>query len=176
MLEINNPPGYFDGRQRSFLQASKSASFNATRSLENAENRSLIPLDRGAVEDHPRGRAAMAGFTSNEDRIRTEFATLIDNFTNLIRASKVQDPSLDQAVVPGEMLELFAEKMLAACRALLAITSELKRTALLNDVETRNAEVRATIRQYNSETLHSEERQVSPSGAVVQEESDVSIM
>lgn len=118
----------------------------------------------------------MAGFTSIEDRIKTEFATLIDNFTNLIRASKVQDPALDQSVVPGEMMELFAEKMLAACRGLLAITSELKRTALLNDVETRNAEVRAAIQQYSREAHHSEGQQASPPGPVVQEDSDVSIM
>ena len=81
--------------------------------------------------------------TSNyDDQIRTEYATLLDNFTNLLKAAKVQDPALrEQGSIPGEMLEVFAEKMLAALRALLAITSELKRNALLNDIPSRNAEV-----------------------------------
>lgn len=39
-------------------------------------------------------------------------------------------------------MEVFAEKMLAACQALLGVVSELRRNALLNDVAGRNAEVR----------------------------------
>jgi len=84
----------------------------------------------------------MSGISANSDRIKTEFSTLLDNFTNLVKASKLQDPTKDQASIPGEMLEVFSEKMLASCRALIAITSELKRTTLLNDIESRNAEVR----------------------------------
>jgi len=38
-------------------------------------------------------------------------------------------------------MEVFAEKMLAACQALLGVVAELKRNALLNDVPGRNAEV-----------------------------------
>lgn len=40
-------------------------------------------------------------------------------------------------------MEVFAEKMLVACQALLGVVAELKRNALLNDVAGRNAEVRA---------------------------------
>ena len=46
-----------------------------------------------------------------------------------------------QSRVPGELMEVFAEKMLQACHALLAVVAELKRNALLNDVKGRNAEV-----------------------------------
>ena len=44
--------------------------------------------------------------------------------------------------MPGELMEVFAEKMLQACHALLAVVAELKRNALLNDVRGRNEEVR----------------------------------
>ena len=56
--------------------------------------------------------------------------------------SALLPPSL-QGRVPGELMEVFAEKMLAACQALLGVVAELKRNALLNDVHGRNAEVRA---------------------------------
>ena len=46
-----------------------------------------------------------------------------------------------QGRVPGELMEVFAEKMLQACHALLGVVAELKRNALLNDVVSRNAEV-----------------------------------
>ncbi len=39
-------------------------------------------------------------------------------------------------------MEVFAEKMLVACQALLGVVAELKRNALLNDVAGRNEEVR----------------------------------
>ena len=117
----------------------------------------------------------MAAITSNEDRIRIEFSTLVDNFTNLIRASKVQDPARDQGTVPGEMMEVFAEKMLAACQALLSITSELKRTTLLNDIETRNMEVRETIKQYQTQQYVGNELDDAPA-PLAPENSDINIM
>ena len=125
----------------------------------------------------------MAGITSVEDRIRQEYSILMDNFTNLVKSSKLQDPVQHQTQAPGEMLEVFAEKMLAACRALLAITAELKRSALLNDVQARNAEVREAISlQLNS--LATQQQVVEPMDDVAMavaaeaggEESDISIM
>ena len=43
--------------------------------------------------------------------------------------------------VPGELMEVFVEKLLASAGALLGIAAELKRNALLNDFAGRNAEV-----------------------------------
>ncbi len=113
----------------------------------------------------------MSGITPNSDRIKNEFSTLLDNFTNLVKASKLQDPAKNQASMPGEMFEVFSEKMLASCRALIAITSELKRTALLNDVESRNAEVRLA-----REEVHEPEQQPMNVSKPQGEESDVSIL
>ncbi|KAG7668952.1 hypothetical protein Ndes2526B_g00668 [Nannochloris sp. 'desiccata'] len=117
----------------------------------------------------------MSGITPNSDRIKAEFSTLLDNFTNLVKASKLQDPAKDQASMPGEMLEVFSEKMLASCRALIAITSELKRTTLLNDIESRNAEVRLAR---NQQGVHQGQQPMETEGATNpgEEESDVSIM
>ena len=116
----------------------------------------------------------MSGITSTPDRIKAEFSTLLDNFTNLIKASKLQDPAKDPSSMPGEMLEVFSEKMLASCRSLISITSELQRTALLNDIESRNAEVRlARDRQHVTDT----QQPMETDGAKNHEEgSDVSII
>ena len=85
----------------------------------------------------------MAGTGSIKDRIRADYSTLLDNFANLVRAAKVRDPSDPKTGAPGDMLEVYAEKMLAAGRSLLATTSDLQRNVLLNDVAGRNAEVAA---------------------------------
>ena len=86
--------------------------------------------------------------SQHEEHIKSEFQVLIDNFTNLIKAAKPRDQSYtDQNSAPGELLEVFTEKMLASCRSLLSIITDLKRNALLNDVATRNAEVRAIRRR-----------------------------
>lgn len=82
---------------------------------------------------------------SLKDRIRSEYQQLLDNFANLLRSARLPDESGDagarQGRVPGEVMEVFAEKMLQACHALLGVVAELKRNALLNDVAGRNAEV-----------------------------------
>jgi hypothetical protein len=92
------------------------------------------------LQPHP--PPTMAVISSTEDRIRTEFATLLDNFSNLIRAAKLPDPASEAAAAPGELLEVFVEKVLAAAASLLGLAAELKRVAVLNDVGARNAEVR----------------------------------
>lgn len=43
--------------------------------------------------------------------------------------------------VPGELMEVFVEKLLQSCAALLGLVAELKRNALLNDFAARNTEV-----------------------------------
>lgn len=86
-----------------------------------------------------------------KDRIQAKCSTFVDNYANLLRAAKVQEAHQQQergAVgrVPGELQEVFAEKMLGAARALLAVTADMKRNALLNDVAARNQEVEAARR------------------------------
>ena len=53
--------------------------------------------------------------------------------------------------MPGEVMEVFAEKMLQACHGLLGVIAELKRNALLNDVAARNAEVAGSAAEAEGE-------------------------
>ena len=48
-------------------------------------------------------------------------------------------------------MDVFAEKMLQACHALLGVVAELKRNALLNDVISRNAEVAGSASEAEAE-------------------------
>lgn len=88
----------------------------------------------------------MSGVAPVQDRIKTEYAVLVDNFANLVKSAKVSDhsESTTPGTVPAEILDVFVEKMIISCRQLLAISSDLKRNALLNDVSTRNREIRET--------------------------------
>ena len=63
-----------------------------------------------------------------------------------------------QGRVPGELMEVFAEKMLQACHALLGVVAELKRNALLNDVVSRNAEVAASGAEAEAEAAALQEQ------------------
>jgi hypothetical protein len=79
-------------------------------------------------------------------RIGDEMQTLIDSLNNLMKAAKIQHTGASHASLSGEMLEVYVEKMLASCRALLAVVADLKRNALLNDASARNAEVLSLLR------------------------------
>jgi len=90
----------------------------------------------------------MSGVAPIQDRIKAEYAVLVDNFANLVKSAKVSEHSESTSTTPGtvpaEILDVFVEKMIISCRQLLAISSDLKRNALLNDVSTRNREIRET--------------------------------
>ncbi|PRW45367.1 N-lysine methyltransferase METTL21A [Chlorella sorokiniana] len=100
-----------------------------------------------------------------KDRIQQQYSQLLDNFTNLLRSARLPDDASDagaraqgQVRVPSELLEVFAEKMLQACHALLAVVAELKRNALLNDVQGRNEEVAASAAEALAEAEQLEQR------------------
>lgn len=86
--------------------------------------------------------------TSIKDRVNAEYSGLIDSFTNLIRAARVAEEHVDLSraqvpKVPGELMEVFVEKMLQNGGNIISLIAELKRNALLNDFATRNKEVAA---------------------------------
>ncbi|PSC68208.1 mediator of RNA polymerase II transcription subunit 22 isoform X3 [Micractinium conductrix] len=90
-----------------------------------------------------------------KDRVREQYSQLLEAFANLLRSARLPDEGGDagsrQGRVPGELMEVFAEKMLAACQALLGVVAELKRNALLNDVHGRNAEVASSAAEAEAE-------------------------
>lgn len=97
-----------------------------------------------------------------KDRIRSEYQQLLDNFANLVRSARFSDDAGEatskQGRVPGELMEVFAEKMLQACHTLLGVVAELKRNALLNDVAGRNAEVSSSCMATAAEVAELERR------------------
>lgn len=76
-------------------------------------------------------------------KIQQDFSSVVDNFTKLIKSSNVFGHgavSRDQASYPGELQEVYAEKMLLSCKSILEVSRALKTRCILNDVEQRNQE------------------------------------
>ncbi|KAL4419236.1 hypothetical protein ABPG77_010678 [Micractinium sp. CCAP 211/92] len=97
-----------------------------------------------------------------KDRVREQYTALLEAFSNLLRSARLPDEGGDagarQGRVPGELMEVFAEKMLVACQALLGVVAELKRNALLNDVAGRNEEVATSAAEAAAEAAELQER------------------
>lgn len=76
--------------------------------------------------------------------IQQELGSIIDNFTKLIKASGYGDilskESQQLHKYPGELQEVYAEKMLLSAKAVLEVSRALQVRALLSDVERRNQE------------------------------------
>ncbi|GAB4813428.1 hypothetical protein N2152v2_000474 [Parachlorella kessleri] len=108
--------------------------------------------------------------SSVKDRVLAEYTSMLDSFTNLIKAAKVAEDHADGATtkVPGELMEVFVEKLLASAGALLGIVAELKRNALLNDFAGRNAEV-AEAKALAGETLADLQARLAAVEAAIQE-------
>lgn len=70
-----------------------------------------------------------------EATVRREMASVLDNFTKLVKASHVpgSTTSVDHNTYPGELQHVYAEKMLLSCSSILEVSRELKRRAILND-------------------------------------------
>lgn len=76
--------------------------------------------------------------------IQQELASIIDNFTKLIKSSGYGDiiskDSHHTNRYPGELQEVYAEKMLLSAKSVLEASRALQMRALLSDVERRNEE------------------------------------
>lgn len=66
-------------------------------------------------------------------KIEAELTALIESFANLVRSARINEDTDDtkRAQVPGEILEVLAEKLVYAAHQLLQSTAELKRRAFL---------------------------------------------
>ncbi|EIE21557.1 hypothetical protein COCSUDRAFT_54021 [Coccomyxa subellipsoidea C-169] len=66
-------------------------------------------------------------------KIEAELTTLTENFANLVRSARINEDTDDtkKSQVPGEILEVLAEKVVYAAQQLLRSTAELKRRAFL---------------------------------------------
>lgn len=81
--------------------------------------------------------------------LNAELITLFDSFGNLIRAANIPDEESEQSTfnkekkAPGDLLEIWAEKVVYAGHSSLHILSQLKKGALLGDVNALVENVRA---------------------------------
>lgn len=77
--------------------------------------------------------------------IQQELASILDNFTKLIKASGYGDiiskDSHHTNRYPGDLQEVYAEKMLLSAKSVLEVSRALQMRALLSDVEKRNKEI-----------------------------------
>ncbi|BDA44781.1 hypothetical protein COCOBI_06-2590 [Coccomyxa sp. Obi] len=66
-------------------------------------------------------------------KIEAELTALTESFANLVRSARINEDTDDtkRAQVPGEILEVLAEKLVYAAHQLLQSTAELKRRAFL---------------------------------------------
>ena len=96
----------------------------------------------------------MAGTSTHDyslwQSLDTELVSLLDHFGNLIRAAHIPDEDIEAATstgrdrqAPGDLLEIWAEKLSYTGLAALHITSQLKKGALLSDFSVLMANVRS---------------------------------
>ncbi|KAK9812824.1 hypothetical protein WJX72_004355 [[Myrmecia] bisecta] len=86
-------------------------------------------------------------------RLDADIIALTDNFTNLVKAARIADESDDarRAQVPGDLMEVLAEKIVFAGQSLLALIGDLKRNALLSDFATLNSGTAQRIEAYEQQ-------------------------
>lgn len=103
----------------------------------------------------------------------TELASLADHFTNVVRAAQVPDEEEHTSMskekrAPGDMLEVWVEKLLYSGNTLLHILSQLKKGALLGDVNALVNNVR-TVRSALERTEDSASLRIAGMKREVQE-------
>jgi hypothetical protein len=87
-----------------------------------------------------------------------ELVNLVDNFSNLLRAAQISDEDAEHTLhnkekkAPGDLLEIWAEKLVYSGYTALHILSQLKKGVLLGDV---NALVN-NVRSVRDQFAHSE--------------------
>ncbi|KAF5837502.1 hypothetical protein DUNSADRAFT_4249 [Dunaliella salina] len=77
-----------------------------------------------------------------EESIDHELTSMVDTFGNLLKAARVPDDEAEALAVrerkdraPGDLLEVWAEKLVRSGHTALGLVSQLKRGALLSDFE-----------------------------------------
>lgn len=81
-----------------------------------------------------------------QQRVDADVSSLVDNFTNMIRAAKVNDPVRNSQ--EGFQISVHAAKIVAAAESLLQLVAELKRSAVFADFAALNASVAASNAEY----------------------------
>ncbi|KAK3256085.1 hypothetical protein CYMTET_34763 [Cymbomonas tetramitiformis] len=89
-----------------------------------------------------------------QQQLDTEVKALVDNFCKLVKSAKISVKFTSELETAQENLQIdvHSARIVQAGEALLQITSELKRDALLGDVETLNRKVAARVAKFDKQT------------------------
>ncbi|XP_044469976.1 mediator of RNA polymerase II transcription subunit 22a-like [Mangifera indica] len=81
-------------------------------------------------------------------RVETDIANIVDNFSQLVNAARVNDPPV-RNLQEAFMMEMRASRMVQAVDSLLKLVSELKQTAIFSEFASLNDHVEQRTNEFN---------------------------
>ncbi|XP_044467016.1 mediator of RNA polymerase II transcription subunit 22b-like [Mangifera indica] len=81
-------------------------------------------------------------------RVETDIANIVDNFSQLVNAARVNDPPVRNSQ-EAFMMEMRAFRMVQAADSLLKLVSELKQTAIFSGFASLNDYVERRTNEFN---------------------------
>ncbi|KAJ4836932.1 Mediator of RNA polymerase II transcription subunit 22b [Turnera subulata] len=106
----------------------------------------------GGAGSGPTAAAAAAAAQKQKtlmQRVETDIANLVDNFTHLVNVARVNDPPVRNSQ-EAFMMEMRAARMVQAADSLLKLVSELKQTAIFSGFASLNDHVDQRIDEFNN--------------------------
>ncbi|KAG8499475.1 hypothetical protein CXB51_005966 [Gossypium anomalum] len=83
-------------------------------------------------------------------RVETDIANIVDNFTQLVNVARVNDPPVRNSQ-ESFMMEMRAARMVQAADSLLKLVSELKQTAIFSGFASLNDHVEQRTTEFNQQ-------------------------
>ncbi|KAK2640931.1 hypothetical protein Ddye_022694 [Dipteronia dyeriana] len=83
-------------------------------------------------------------------RVETDIANIVDNFSQLVNVARVNDPLVRNSQ-EAFMMEMRASRMVQAADSLLRLVSELKQTAIFSGFASLNDHVEQRINEFNQQ-------------------------
>ncbi|GMJ02188.1 hypothetical protein like AT1G07950 [Hibiscus trionum] len=98
--------------------------------------------------------AAAAAATQKQksmmQRVETDIANIVDNFTQLVNVARVNEPPVRNSQETF-MMEMRAARMVQAADSLLKLVSELKQTAIFSGFASLNDHVEQRTNEFNQQ-------------------------
>ncbi|KAM1046469.1 hypothetical protein ACFX13_026542 [Malus domestica] len=108
----------------------------------------------GGAGSGPTAAAAVAAAQKQKallQRVETDIANIVDNFSHLVNVSRVNDPPIRNSQ-EAFMVEMRAARMVQAADSLLKLVSELKQTAIFSGFASLDDHVEKIIVEFSQQT------------------------
>ncbi|KAJ8762855.1 hypothetical protein K2173_022984 [Erythroxylum novogranatense] len=111
-------------------------------------------MNKGGVGGSVGGPTAAAAAAAAQkqktlmQRVETDIANIVDNFTHLVNVARVNEPPVKNSQ-EAFMMEMRASRMVQAADSLLKLVSELKQTAVFSGFASLNDHVDQRISEFN---------------------------